>query len=294
MELKYLKTIKAILEEGSFQRAANKLNYTQSTITFQVRQTERELKVKLFEKIGRSMRFTQAGRDLLPMINTILEAAREMEAYSQKREPFCGTLTVAMPETLLVYKMQPVIRAFHDAAPQVQLSLQALNCYEIRHRVQQGNIDLGVHYDVGGESDTVRTEPLFTFPLTLVASPSLIEPSCDSFLSALPSKQISLIYSDRDSVYQQIFDEYLKSKDIVAENTMELSSTEAIKQCVASGLGVAYLPKFAVEKELLEKRLVPISTELNRQTVSAVYSYHKNRWMSPAMKLFIRMINEKL
>ena len=55
MELKYLQTFKVILEEGSFSKAAEKLNYTQSTITFQIGQLEQELSTKLFEKIGRRM-----------------------------------------------------------------------------------------------------------------------------------------------------------------------------------------------------------------------------------------------
>ncbi|MFY4776502.1 LysR family transcriptional regulator [Metabacillus sp. RGM 3146] len=66
MELKYLQTLKTILETGSFLGAARKLNYTQSTVTFQIQQLEQELSVKLFEKIGREMVLTQAGEDILP------------------------------------------------------------------------------------------------------------------------------------------------------------------------------------------------------------------------------------
>ena len=68
MDLKYLATIKAILETGSFQKAATRLNYTQSTVTFQVRQLEAELRVQLFERVGRRMVLTQAGQEILPYI----------------------------------------------------------------------------------------------------------------------------------------------------------------------------------------------------------------------------------
>lgn len=61
MELKYLRTFQTIIEEGSFSKAAEKLNYTQSTITFQIGQLEKELSVKLFEKAGRRMLPTKAG-----------------------------------------------------------------------------------------------------------------------------------------------------------------------------------------------------------------------------------------
>ena len=60
MEFKYLHTFRTIIETGSFTKAAEKLNYTQSTITFQIGQLEQELSVKLFEKIGRKMVLTKA------------------------------------------------------------------------------------------------------------------------------------------------------------------------------------------------------------------------------------------
>ena len=66
MDLKYLQTFAAIVEEGSFTKAARKLNYTQSTITFQMDQLERELSARLFEKVGRNMVLTKAGESLIP------------------------------------------------------------------------------------------------------------------------------------------------------------------------------------------------------------------------------------
>ena len=61
MNTKSLVTFKTILEMGSFQKAADRLGYTQSTVTFQIKQLEEELALKLFEKIGRRMELTQAG-----------------------------------------------------------------------------------------------------------------------------------------------------------------------------------------------------------------------------------------
>ena len=72
MELKYLNTFRMIVEEGGFSKAAERLNYTQSTITFQIGQLERELSVRLFEKIGRRMILTKAGEDLLPYVDEVL------------------------------------------------------------------------------------------------------------------------------------------------------------------------------------------------------------------------------
>ena len=68
MELKYLQTLKAITEAGSFAAAAKRLNYTQSTVTFHIQQLEQAMHVALFEKIGRRMVLTQAGHALMPYV----------------------------------------------------------------------------------------------------------------------------------------------------------------------------------------------------------------------------------
>ena len=292
MELKYLKTIKTILEEGSFLKAAQKLDYTQSTITFQVQQTEQELQVKLFEKIGRRMQLTQAGRDLLPVINTILAASDQLAAYSMNEGEMSGVLDVAMPETLLSYKMQPVIKAFHEQAPAVRLSIQALNCYEICDRLQSGAVDLGVHYDVGGYGSAINVHPLFAFPLTLAAAPRQKELWCG--LSDIAQHELTVIYSDRSSIYQQHFEHMIEESSIPIKYRMELTSTEAIKKCVESNLGITVLPRFALEDELQRQSLVQLSGSARLPLVSAVYSYHKNKWLSPAMKLFIKLMEDLL
>ena len=66
MDLKNLRTFQTVVQEGGFNKAAEKLNYTQSTITFQINQLEQELGLRLFEKIGRRMVLNQAGQQLLP------------------------------------------------------------------------------------------------------------------------------------------------------------------------------------------------------------------------------------
>ena len=116
MELKNLRTFQAVVDQGSYQRAAERLGYTQSTITVQIQQLEEELGVPLFERVGRRMVLTEAGERALPQARELLEAAdRLLECGRMGRVP-AGTLRVDMAETLLCYRMQPVIRAFRERA----------------------------------------------------------------------------------------------------------------------------------------------------------------------------------
>lgn len=292
MEIKYLQTFKTILETGSFQKAAARLNYAQSTVTMQMQLLEQELSVKLFEKIGRRMVLTQSGSDLLPFINTALEAVAQMENYGKRDSELTGTLCVAMPETLLNYRMQPVIERFRELAPNVRLSLQMQNCYVIREQIMDGGIDLGVHYDVGGYGSSVIAKALSSYPLCLIASPKLLAQERD-FVSSGQRKKVCLLTVDRKSVYHKRFDAYLTGAGIILDGEMEIESIETVKRCVASNLGVACLPRFTVERELKQGVLLELRTGPWDTQVETVCSWHKNKWITPAMELFIRLVKEK-
>lgn len=291
MELKYLQTFRTILETGNFLNAARQLNYTQSTVTFQIQQLEQELSIKLFEKIGRKMQLTQAGSEILPYVDIILQNVELLENFKKEAGELRGILRIAMPESLLTYQMQPVLRSFREQAPNVQLSLQALNCFTIRDKIVNGNVDIGVHYNVGGYGSTLLIEKIKSFPLVLIANSSLKKEDCD-FTTSGQRKNISLLTNDPESIYQKRFDNYLKDKRIILSTILEVGSLEAIKRSVISNLGVAYLPRFVVENELEQKDLQELKTDITEQSVTAVCIYHKNKWITPAMELFIRLLKE--
>ena len=84
MELKYLNTFRTIVETGSFTKAAEKLNYTQSAITFQIDQLEQELSAQLFKKVGRRMALTKAGELLIPYVDEVLGSVGKLRFFEQE------------------------------------------------------------------------------------------------------------------------------------------------------------------------------------------------------------------
>lgn len=289
MELKYIKTYRTIIDAGSFQNAAEKLNYSQSTVTFHIQQLEQELSVKLFERIGRRMVVTQAGMELLPHMNTILETFALMKDYNRSSKEPVGSLTIAMPESLLVYQSQKTIKLFREKAPKVKLSLQTQNCFSIREQISAGAIDLGIHYDVGGYHANIHTGRLGEYNLALICCPAFQK---RDFTSAHQRKEVCLLTDDKNSIFFSKFTRYLAERDIVMENLIELGSIEAIKRSVASNVGVAILPKFAVGEELRAGLLDEIETGMEYCKITAIYAYHKNKWFSPAMECFLSLMKE--
>ena len=221
----------------------------------------------------------------------VLDAAAALLDYGKRETELKGTLTVGFLESLLIYKTPRILREFRKKAPDVQLSLRIANCYEIVAAIASGAVDAGLHYNVTKQSPSVVTEPLAPQPPALVASPELSEKERD-FISPGQTKETALIYREEMSVFSRVFNEYLLRRNIKVKQTMQVQSIEAIKLCVAGNLGVAFLPRCAVEDELRDGRLIELDTEIEGCTVRAMLSYHKNKWMSPAMKLFIELVKE--
>lgn len=291
MELKYLQTFKTVLESGSFAAAARALDYTQSTITFQMQQLEIDLDVQLFERIGRKMSVTQAGKDLIPYVDAVLMAAERLENYGKSYHNLTGKLRVTCAESLLIYRMQPIIRAFRETAPNVHLSIQTRNWYDNNVEVRQGTTDLGVHYDVGGYSSSVKVERFREEPFVLAGSGARDGSHLD-FITEGSYNPVTLIAVDTNNIMHERLMDYLNRRHITVRMNLEMTGTEAVKRCVISGLGVTYLPEFTVQEEIADGRIQLYKTEIRRPSIGVVCTYHKNKYVTPAMELFLKLMRE--
>ncbi|MGI6033317.1 MAG: LysR family transcriptional regulator [Coriobacteriales bacterium] len=293
MELKNILTVKKIVETGSFQKAARELNYAQSTISFQVRRLESELGVHLFERQGQIMRLTQQGQELMPAFDGVLAAVDQVEQTAARSKKPQGLLRVCAPESLVTYRLQPVLAEFKRAAPEVNLRLAVENCYDIYDRLLTGGVDIAIHYDVADYPEGYEAVQLGTFPLVLVGSPGLTERDRD-FVTARQKKTICHISNDPKALYLRIWKSYLTERAITLAPEMEVWSIEAVKRCVESGLGVAYLPRFTVEEELKSGSLIEIPTDLAGASMKALCVRDARRWESPAASLFWQLLIDSM
>lgn len=290
MEIKYLQTFLAIIEEGSFSKAAQKLNYTQSTITFHVNQLEQEFSITLFEKIGRNMLLTKAGKQFIPYVKNVLNEVDKLHYFKKDLSEYQGELHIGIGETLLCYKLPHIIKEFHNVAPKTKLFLRSMNCYDIRNSILNGTLDLGVLYeDIGGLNSNIISHTIGNYDVILVASPDMKKKYHD-FITPNQNIPVVFIINETNCVFRQIFERYLQQKSILLSHTIELWSIPTIKNLVKNNIGISYLPKFAVQSELESGELVEIITDVAHSNITAVCAYHKNKWLSPSMKLFIDMI----
>ncbi len=287
MDLKYLNTFRTIVEEGSFSRAANKLNYTQSTITFQVGQLEQELGAALFEKIGRRMILTKAGEQLIPYVKEVMASVERMRCFGDGLSEYRGDLRIGVGETLLCYRLPPILKELHRRAPEARLFLHSMSCCDIRDGLLDGTLDLGVFYqEVGGFGSNLVAHPFDRCPIALVASAETRRNHPD-FQTPDQRIPVPLVINEPTCIFRQMFEQYLRERSIRLDHTIELWSIPTIKNLVKNDVGVTILPRFTIENELARGELVEIETEIASPVITAVCGRHKNKWVSPLMQLFI-------
>ena len=293
MDVRSLSVVRAIVAEGSYQKAAQRLHCSQSTVSFQVRQLENELSVRLFERIGRRMVLSRAGGELLPHMESILLSMQQMLQYGSGWSELVGELRIAVAESLLSYRVHHILGAFVREAPRVRLELHSLNCHDIRDGLLSGDYDMGVYYDVGGHPHTLELTALGTAEGIIVASPDLA-PELADFTTPHQEKDVSFIINEPRSIYRERMEAYLRSRNILLRNTIELWSIEAIKKTVAGNLGVSFLPRFAVERELAEGSLIEIPSAMTDNIVDIICVHHRNREPGPTMQLFMNLLTRSL
>ena len=291
MELKNLRTFQAVVDQGSYQKAAEALGYTQSTVTVHIQQLEEELGIPLFERTGRRMMLTQMGELALSQARELLAAADRLSQLGHEGQAPSGTLRVDMAETLLCYKTQPVIQQFRRLAPQVRLVIRSRNCLDIAENVRSGACDLGVGYDMDWSRDVLEAEPMGAYEVILLASPEFCH---TDFVTPDQRKPVSLVTDEPDSIFRRRLEDYLHHRNITLDDTLELWSIETIKRCVMSNLGFTYLPRFAAWEELADGRLVELDAPISGTSFPALCARHKNRWVTPAMELFMELLRKNL
>lgn len=296
MEIKNLYTLKTILEEGSFAGAANRMSYTQSTITFQIHQLEQELGVTLFEKVGRRMMLTKEGERILPFVNETIAAFEKLQNIGRTTEQLEGEINVIISETLLCYRMQKIISTFHERAPKVKLKFRTMSCYATKQAIVDGSADIGICYDEQTPDERLKIFPLENTHLCLVASAKLQELLGKEVLDFTKENCVidtSFVTDEPDGIFRGQFEDYLKKQRISLNSTIELWNTETIKSLVKSNMGVAFLPDFAVEQELKDGTFVELEQKVACEKTRAIYFYHKNKYVNKPMELLMECIEKE-
>ena len=293
MELRQLETFRVVARELSFTRAAEELEYSQSSVTAQVQALERDLGQPLFERLGRRVVLTHAGGRLLEYAERMLRLADEARASVAGDEEPAGTLNIGASETLCTYRLPPVLRRFHERCPRVRLVFHPGLCPDIQRGVAAGAYDVGFLLMEPVRPPNLRVEALVDEPLVVLAPPS--HPLARR-ARVLPGDLAGepVLVTEAGCSYRGMFERLLAAAGVRPEATMEFASVEAIKQCVMAGMGVTLLPEVAVTGEVADGKLAALRWAGPELCVVTQLATHKDKHLSPALRAFLEITRQVL
>ncbi len=258
MELRQLETFRAVATQLSFTRAAVALDYAQSSVTAQIQALEQELGVGLFDRLGRRITLTDAGERLLAYAERIVTLVEEAQAAVAEGAEPAGTLTLGAPETVLTYRLPGILQRFRARFPRVRLQFRPTSNAELQREVGEGTLDVGFGIGEPLQPRGLAVEVLYSEPLALIAQPEHPLAHAARVESADLQRE-TLLLTRPGCGYRALFMSTLAAGGIQTANYLDFGSVEAIKQCVAAGLGIAALPRAALVAELADERVVALN-----------------------------------
>ena len=301
MELRQVATFRAVAEELSFSRAAHRLGYVQSSVSAQVAALEQELGAPLFDRLGRRIALTDAGRVMLRYSGRLLDLTEETrEAVADAgvgAGEVKGTLTVSAPETLLTYRLPRLLALFHERHPKVRLSVRPSAVGRLvgsmRRSVEEGSVDVAFVLDGPVEAPGLSVEPLLEESVSvIVPAAHALAPSTMVTSRDLSGETVLLPEAPESGcAYRGQFERQLGAAGALPAERMEFQSIEAVKQCVAAGMGVSVLPSVAVSAELEDGKLAALRWQEPFEVLTQMV-WHEKRWQSPALRAFLETARE--
>ena len=285
LDIQSIKAFVQVATLGNYTKAANEMNYAQSTVTMQLKRLEEELGYPLFEKIGRKNYLTSQGKTFLSYANRILSLVDEATSLSDDPKATKGTVRVGALESLVFSKVLPGLGLYRTEYPNADVTIKIGESTELLNMLRENRIDIAW---VAGERIAAST-----FECLLMKEEQL------SFIASskhpLAGKKVSVaeilsypVISTESSGYC-----YFKLHEIAAAHSIELThsitveSIHGVSQLLHDGESVAFLPSNAV----VDRELVTIECDIKPQMRYSQMLVVASKWRSPLIRGFAEVMD---
>lgn len=291
MDLRSLNTFIQVSELSSFTKAAERLGYSQPTISFQIRQLEEELGVRLFDRIGHTVSLTEEGREALNYAHNICRIANEMSSEALKSKKNKSVIRVAMADSLCGPLIVEKFSEFRRTHKNISLNIMTAGTDELFKWLDHNDADIVCTLDthIYNMSYIVSSEEKLGAHFVCTASSPLTEAT---YLEIGDLLSFPFILTEKGMSYRRMLDERLAKMSLEISPVLEIGSADLICDLVKEGAGLSFLPDYVTEKEVRAGNLVRLSVknfdiELWKQVL-----YHRDKWVTPEMQSVIEYLSK--
>lgn len=292
MDMKNINTFIYTAELGSFTKAAELLGYSQSTVSFQIRQLEEELGTVLFERINRTVTLTDRGKEILRYAHRMKQLAGEMQEMVQPKQEVRGHLRIAMSDSLCEEIAEKLFVLLQRKYPEVTMKIVIAGTDEMFRLLNQNQVDFVYTLDrhiyhrdyviVTESQEAVHFVTGYQNSLNGKKQILLQELICQPF-----------ILTEKEMSYRRMLSEYLASRSLEIQPVFEVGNTELIcRMLEKNASAISLLPDYVTEKAVQEKRLVRLDVKDFQLDIWKQLLYHRDKWISPQMQAFMNVIKE--
>ena len=280
LDSRQLRAFQELARHGSFTSAAKALSLTQSAVSHSIKALERSLEVKLFERLGKTVRLTRAGESLLPHADGIL--ARMMRAQEDLMlldRPGHGRLRIGATVTISQYVLPSVLRELRESFPAFDISVSTDDSRGLVAQLEAGDSDVAVALETAF-SAPLKREPLFDDTIQMALSP----------LHPLASKpkirtqdilEESFIFYNQTSETFRLLEQESIANGLKLNTAMQVGSMAAIKEMAKIGMGIGLLSPWVAEQEIASGVLV--FRNLPWRNLQRKWSIHRDPRHEPQM-----------
>ena len=291
MELRTVNTFLHVAELHSFSQAARELGYSQSAISSQIAQLESELETPLFDRVGKTVRLTDAGQIFQNYARSLLTTAQQAKAALQPEQQIRGTLRVALADSVSSAFLPDLLRQYHARCPQVELVLRTATADEMLRMLASNQTDLAYTLD----------QPILLSSIVLAVDTP--EPVCFVAPAGHPlagQEVVTLeeltrqefLLTERGMSYRDALDQCLAAQGLEIHPYLELGSAAQLCQMVERGMGLSFLPEYIVRPALAVGTAARLNVPECQLQMHRQLFYHRDKWLTPQMKLFIELVQK--
>lgn len=290
MDFRALNIFIEVAELKSFTRAGEKLGYSQPTVSFQIKQLEKELGVQLFDRIGHTVNLTDTGRDVLAYAQQICMMTQEMTTGMEKRRDPSGVIRLGMADSLCTPLVVREFARFRENYPKVALNITTGDTGDLFRLLDHNEVDMICTMDtqVFDTNYVIADEEKVGVHIVASARNLLAGKRGISFqeLQAYP-----FMLTEKGMSYRRLLDEQLARQGMEIQPVLEMGGADLICQLVEQDMGLALLPDYVTEERVASGGVVWLDVPELQVEVWKQVVYRRDKWLSLPMQAMIRHLS---